>query len=459
MYYSGMTRTAILGILLTFATRALAFGPFDSKPYLTPTDSAAYSMYVNWNSAAAESTIVVYGLTSDLSDTLRVPGIGYYHHARIGSLAPGTEYFYRVWPAGDLKKFKTFAAAADSFNFAVIGDTRSDSAAHQSVIERLAAYPSAFYLHLGDFVYYGDSAGQWRTFFNIEDTVFQDRPILPMIGNHETPSWPYDTLFALPGAGEYYSVDYANVHFVILNTSGDLYNAQRDWLRNDLIAAHNNPATDWIIVNFHRPPYSSGSHGSQVDVQEAWCPLFDSNRVDIVFAGHDHDYERTIPINGVTYIVSGGGGAPLGSVGSNPWTAYSESTHQFCLVKIKGLKLAMYSIRPDGSICDSLIMDRTGGIAERSGNTALEFNVIPNPFKNSITIEFSKGHGIEVIGIKIFDISGRLVKTFTLSDIPHQGSIIWPGIDDDGVSLPAAVYFLRLETAGAKTIEKIIKAE
>ena len=60
----------------------------------------------------------------------------------------------------------------------------------------------------------------------------------------------------------------------------------------------------------HHPAYSSGSHGSTKKMQEYLQPLFEENGVQLVFAGHDHDYERTI-VNGITYVVSGGGGAPL----------------------------------------------------------------------------------------------------------------------------------------------------
>jgi 3',5'-cyclic AMP phosphodiesterase CpdA len=332
--------------------------PFDSKPYITPTTSPTNSVTINWNTVSQESTIVAYGVTSSLEDTARLAGLYYYHHIQLTGLLPATEYFYQVVPWGDMKQFTTFPAQADSFTFIAFGNTRSDSVAHQSVINRMAVCEFDFFMHSGDLVNDGGNTSDWRKFFNIEDTLLQSKHILPTIGDHESPYWPYDTLFSLPDSEEYYSVNYGNAHFIMLNTEMDLYGAQRDWLINDLTAASSDTLIDWIFVNLHRSPYSSGNHGSQMDVRNAWCPLFEEYGVDIVFCGHDHDYERTLKISGVVYIVTGGGGAPLYNVGSSGWTAYSEMTYHFCLIRIMGTKLILKPIKPDGVVFDSLILHK-----------------------------------------------------------------------------------------------------
>jgi 3',5'-cyclic AMP phosphodiesterase CpdA len=134
----------------------------------------------------------------------------------------------------------------------------------------------------------------------------------------------------------------------------ELNGFQRKWLNNELRFLTSDTTIHWIFVNMHRPPYSSGSHGSDIKVREAWCPIFEEYGVDIVFCGHDHSYERTKEINGVIYIVCAGGGAPLYDVGKNEWTAYSEKTHHFCLVKVKERELLLKAIKVDGSVFDSL---------------------------------------------------------------------------------------------------------
>jgi hypothetical protein len=264
------------------------------------------------------------------------------------------------------------------------------------------AYNFAFATHVGDLVNDGNSVDDWRTFFNVEDTLLQDCHLLPAIGNHESPFWPYDTLFILPDSEEYYSLDYGNVHFVILNTEMDLYGVQRDWLINDLTLASNDSTIDWIFAGLHRPPYSSGNHGSQMDVRTAWCSIFEQYNVDIVFAGHDHNYERTIPINDVVHIVTGGGGAPLRNVGSSWFTAYSESTYQFCLINIMDRKLELRAIKPCGTVFDSLFISKPGPGIEENSNLDGDHNTVTTIFSGPIVFPNNKN-------CKVFDINGRVV--------------------------------------------------
>jgi hypothetical protein len=333
-----------------------------SKPYLTITDTPLHSVYISWNTEQSESSIVAYGLTPLLEDTARVKGTHYFHHVELTQLLPGTPYFYRLIPHGIMKTFETFPMCADTFAFVVFGDTRSDSAAHQSIIHRMMDYEFRFLIHTGDLVHHGDNIDEWRTFFNVEDTILQNKHFVPVIGNHEKPFWLYDTLFALPDSEEYYSFNYGNAHVIVLNTETDMGNPQRAWLMNDLATAHYDTCIDWIFVTFHRPAYSSGRHGANTGVQQQWCLLFEEFGVDMVFAGHDHLYERTSGINGVTYIVSGGGGAPLYDAGTSDWTVYSEKTHHFCFVRVMGERLLLKAIKPNGVVFDSLVVVKTTGV-------------------------------------------------------------------------------------------------
>ncbi len=334
------------------------FGSFDSKPYLTPAFLPSSSVNINWNTEKLESTVVAYDIIPALQETARVGGLAYHHHIMLTNLLPSTEYYYKIVPHKEVYKFKTASAITDSVTFVVFGDTRSDSVSHQAVIDRITKFNFDFLIHTGDLVVMGDDTDAWRTFFNIEGPILSKTLLIPTIGNHERPYWQYDTLFALPGAEYYYSVNYGNCHIISLNTEMELTGPQRNWLINDLIEARLNPRVDWIFVNLHRPPYSSGSHGSAMDVRDAWSPIFSRGGVDIVFCGHDHSYERTKSIDNVIYIVSGGGGAPLYDVKRSDWTAYSEKTYHLCVVKIKGRSLELKAIRPDGVVFDSLVINK-----------------------------------------------------------------------------------------------------
>jgi len=287
-----------------------------------------------------------------------LPGVQTFHHVQMPDLRPATSYFYRVLPAGSVASFTTFPEHNDSCEFIVFGDTRSDSAAHSSILRLIAERRPAFFVHTGDLVSRAYKTEEWVKFFSIEDALLKTTCFLPIIGNHEWPYWPYDTLFLLPDAEYFYSVTFGNVHLIILDTEMDLFGVQRNWLANDLSEAHRDTSIDWVFVACHRPAYSSGHYGSQKDVQNAWCPLFEEYGVDIVFAGHDHDYERTVPINGVIYIVSAGGGAPLRPVRTHTWTVYAESVHHFCQVRISGTQLSLSAINAQGVVFDSLTIDK-----------------------------------------------------------------------------------------------------
>ncbi len=446
-----------LCFLCMLAHHLFAFGPFDSKPYLTATASPTNSITINWNTESQESTIVAYGMTASLSDTVRFPGMRNYHHVTLTDLTPATGYFYRVCPDGDLKTFTTFPVRIDSFAFIVLGDTRTDSVAHQSVINRMAIYEFDFYMHSGDFVGDGNNTNQWRTFFNIEDTLLQSVHFLPTIGNHESPFWPYDTLFALPSPEDYYSVRYANTYYINLNTEIWMWGDQRAWLENELVTAHNDTLIDWIFVNLHRPPYSSGNHGSQLDVRLAWCSLFEDYDVDIVFAGHDHSYERTIPINGVVYIVTGGGGAPLYDVGSNWFTAHAEKTHHFCLIKIVDKKLRLKVVKPDGSVFDTLSISKNPHLEEKPDPKNVELSFLPNPFVNNLIIQFTITRR-EKVALKIYDCGGKYIKTI-FDGLQSAGSytVLWPGVDQSQNPVGSGVYFLIYEDESRRALQKVIK--
>jgi predicted phosphodiesterase len=332
------------------------FYPFDSPPYLTPTSSVSTSVVINWNTKEQKLSFVAFGPDLSLKDTIIINKKTNFHHIIINNLEPRSEYYYKILPDGEIYKFKTFPLFPDSFNFIIIGDTRTDSVSHQAVVDRISHYDFEFIIHTGDLVTKGYNTDDWRAFFNIESKIISQKLFLPTLGNHERPFWQYDSLFALPGYEDFYSVRLGNVAVVCLNTEMDLSGYQRKWLINELKFYSTDTTIHWIFANLHRPPYSSGSHGSDMKVRKAWCPIFEEYGVDIVFSGHDHSYERTKKINGVIYIVSAGGGAPLYNVGKKEWTAHSEKTHHFCLVKIKQKELVLKSIKPDGTVFDSLMI-------------------------------------------------------------------------------------------------------
>jgi hypothetical protein len=157
-------------------------------------------------------------------------------------------------------------------------------------------------------------------FFNIYRTTLARAPFYGSLGNHDIRSRngaPYLQNFVLPTNGPLglapernYSFDYADAHIAVLDTNASttqMRNILVPWLRQDMERSQ----ARWKFVVFHHPPYSSGLHGDDARTQRVLDPVLRQLKVDLVFNGHDHHYERWKPRGGVVYIVTGAGGAVL----------------------------------------------------------------------------------------------------------------------------------------------------
>jgi hypothetical protein len=210
-----------------------------------------------------------------------------------------------------------------------------------------------------------------------------DTPFFTAIGNHEVQVGgsegcgyhAYKDVFHLPDNGtgghseEYYSFDWGNVHFVALDSNAYLQTdtTQKNWLTYDL----QHTSQPWKIVFLHTPAYSSGSSGSDPDVQKYLVPIFEANNVNLVFNGHDHDYERTYPIRGgvrtsienggIVYITNGGGGAYTEPISTPSWfTAQTpdHETNEFVNVIVNDCLLQINAIKINGGSLDSYEINR-----------------------------------------------------------------------------------------------------
>jgi hypothetical protein len=109
---------------------------------------------------------------------------------------------------------------------------------------------------------------------------------------------------------------------------------------------------------FHQPAYSCGRHKSSPEVQREWVGLFQRSGVDLVLNGHDHDYQRFAPIGGVTYVVTGGGGAELYGVGDCPAgtprpVVFNDDVHQFLYVSATASEMEGHAVSAAGGVLGS----------------------------------------------------------------------------------------------------------
>ncbi len=210
---------------------------------------------------------------------------------------------------------------------------------------------------LGDLVYPEGEADQAAS--RITDVfgpiVSGGARLVPVLGNHDYMSDEQAAILAEAGREHTWYVDTVGiVRIVVLDTEQIDNPAQGTWLRETLAAP-----TDaaWTIVAMHKPAYSAGVHGSDEKIQERWVPLFEQYDVPLVLAGHDHDYQRSKPINGVTYVVSGGA-ATLRPTGKEDFTQVSASTLHYVDLVAEQDQLTLRAIDQAGKLLDSVELTR-----------------------------------------------------------------------------------------------------
>ncbi len=326
-------------------------------PYLQSVTSN--SIIVVWETEGSTRGEVIYGETEEYGSSVADPVVGTNHAVTLNNLAPYTTYHYRVEgddvPLSADASFRTAAGPDQSkFTFVAFGDTRTQHQIHQEVVDSIVALEPDFVLHTGDLVYLGNMFPYWETFFEIEGELLARSPLFPSLGNHELNHQHYFDLFYLPGNERWYTFDYGNARFISLQVDGIVDfgpgSEQYVWLVREL-AANTQP---WLFVYFHIPPYTSSLEEPDIeqDVRQALTPLFEQHGVDVVFTGHNHNYERN-EVNGVTYIVTGGGGAPLCVMEEPELTraAFAVAYH-FVLLEIDGNHLGATVLSSQGRILD-----------------------------------------------------------------------------------------------------------
>lgn len=197
----------------------------------------------------------------------------------------------------------------DSVRFVVIGDTGTGSDKQHEVARVMQryrqAFPFQFVLMMGDNMYGSEKTVDYKRKF--EDVY---RPLLNQkvkfyaaLGNHDESNQRFYEFFNMEGQ-EYYRFTKGNVSFYSLN-SNYMDKKQVDWLIEKLAS----DTSEWKVAFFHHPPYSSGGkHGSDTKLREIVEPIFLRHGVQVVFAGHEHFYERVKPQKGIYYFISGSGG-------------------------------------------------------------------------------------------------------------------------------------------------------
>ena len=252
-------------------------------------------------------------------------------------------------------------SAPNSVKFAAIGDTGSGDTEQYDVANQMARarakFPFDMVIMLGDNIYGGQGASDLAKKFSQPYKALLDGGVkfYASLGNHDDPANRQYPPWNM-GGQFYYTYATKNVRFFALD-SNKVDQKELAWLANALKSAQE----DWKICYFHHPLYSDGgTHGSAVDIRVVFEPLFVTYGVNVVFAGHDHIYERITPQKGIYHFVEGASGQlRKGDARRSAMNAKSfDQDMSFMLVEIDGNQLSFQVISRTGATVDSGTIQR-----------------------------------------------------------------------------------------------------
>jgi hypothetical protein len=238
-----------------------------------------------------------------------------------------------------------------------VGDSGRRIEATGTAVARIGnSDPYDALLLLGDNVYpSGDPAKLPKTVFGpFAGVLRQGAELLAILGNHDVKNGNGPgQMRALGMPGLWWSRTIGDVLIIGLD-SNDPDNLEQLAFLERTLARSDAP---WTIVALHHPPYSAGYQGSSKHVRAVFSPIFAKYHVQLVLSGHDHDYQRSKPIDGVTYIVSGAA-AGTRRTGEASFTAESFSWHHFVDIAVYPHRLVVRAVNQDDRVADEVTLRR-----------------------------------------------------------------------------------------------------
>ncbi|MEO8087468.1 MAG: fibronectin type III domain-containing protein [Bacteroidota bacterium] len=493
----------------TSSTLVLSRGPYLQL-------STTSSIYIRWRTSIASDSKVYYGTTlgtypSSVTNSTSLTE----HIIQLIGLSANTKYFYKIGSTtvslqGDSSNYfytNPVVGSTGTVRIWAIGDYGVGSSNQTTVRDAYKNFRGSNYTNVwlssGDNAYDdGTDAEYTSNVFNYYAEPMKKWVFWPTTGNHDlhsatasTQTGPFFDIFTLPtnaqaggvasGTEAYYSFNYANIHFISLESNDAAFRsttgAMATWLTNDL----NANTQRWTVVYFHHPPYTKGSHDSDVDAESIGMrsnivPILESHKVDLVIGGHSHAYERSYLIKGHTglettftagmevstnsgiypnsymksspnfdgtvYVVCGTSGQ-LGTTSPGwPHNAMYTSTiakYGSLAIDVTGDRLDAKFILKDGTTWDQFTIQKSGlRLAGTFGDlTGSELSVYPNPATGQFTIAFPAP--TSDTKISVFDINGRQVY---FTEIAKKESLdpIELRVSRSDLFVRQGIYFVRL---------------
>jgi hypothetical protein len=291
-------------------------------PIISALDATTATIAVETD--AGVEAMIEWGFSRDTkAEHTKSSPAGKRHRFDLEGLPANGDVFYRI-SAGvtrtQVYSFHTLPPPGAVIRIGVYGDVRGGHAVHRKIVEQMLREGLDLVAVTGDMVLRGPDEADWQRFFAVTRELLASIPYYPAVGNHDL-GWGgahHDAqgVFGLPpgppgrpAGAFYYSRDVADIHLVFLDSNAYDRPEQETWLASDLAAARARKVRAILVIT-HDGPYARGYHGGSAIARDRYVPILLAHRVDLVFSGHDHIYQRG-DAKGLRYVVSGGGGASL----------------------------------------------------------------------------------------------------------------------------------------------------
>jgi len=301
-------------------------------------------------------------------ETLQIDSTHFVHRANLTGLSIETDYVYRVRSGNAVTprySFRTAPKTETPFAVAWWGDNHQGTGILRTHVSNFLAQGVNLIAVAGDMVNSGNAISEWHDYWfkPLEHlNCSQTTPVVFARGNHDGEHALAYAYSALPGNEAWFAFDYGNSRFIFLDseTSSGETPEQLTWLRAELARPETQRAA-FRVVCFHKPPFvnlwNGGGYTGEAFVRNDWVPLLAQGNVDVVISGHAHNYNRGTT-NGVTYIISGGGGGTLDTERVANWPLFTVeySRYHYGLMEVDGNTMLWQAFDNNNQLIDMLVL-------------------------------------------------------------------------------------------------------
>ncbi len=499
------------------ATNAAPIPVITRGPYLQMLSSSG--ICIRWTTNIACNSKIMYGTSLAYGALKQDVNLVTDHSITLTGLNAATKYYYSIGTTTNVFQgnannyFKTapLTGTVTPVRIWATGDFGTGTAAQFAVRDAFAAYtqnsPANLWLWMGDNAYAAGYQSEYQSkVFDVYPEQFKNIPVFPCLGNHDYANvgyqsslalgikFPYFSIFTVPtaaqsggvasGTAKYYSYNYANIHFIALDSYGSLNapgSPMYTWLQSDLAA---NTQT-WTIVYFHHPPYSKGTHNSDsetemINMRQNIVPLLETYHVDLVLNGHSHSNERSYlikghyglaasftnamkmstspnsfvkasPYNGTVYAVCGTSGQnPGGTSAGWPMQCMNfndNSTNASLIIDINGSNMLCKYLGSNGAIVDQFSITRVTNASRQ-----IDENFKVYQYNDQLVVSVPEIN-TDAFRVSFYNLNGQLIKSYDAVDLLANEQITIP--KSNFPNCKSGIYLVSL-TANSQSYTKKI---